>query len=148
MADLLTAAAPLLMLALLYCGWRAGRLLLSWAPATATVWRSDYSELERQEDFWTQDDCRTARGWNLEDSADHREIDEIVTFEDRDGRRHRANVRRQVRRGWRPDGIYTIWYDPADPRRVAASGPASWLLAALLAGAALAWLFTAGAAMA
>lgn len=148
MADLLIIAAPLLMLACLYCGWRAGRLLLGWRPATATVWRGDYSELEQLEDFWIKPDYLTTRGWNpLVEGPDHREINEVVTFTDADGHRHRAHIRREVQQGWKPDGIYTIWYDPADPsRRLTAYGPGSWLLGALVAAGLLIWLFTSGAA--
>ena len=148
MADLLIVAAPLLMLAFLYCGWRAGRLFLGWRPAAATVWRSDYGELDRQEDFWLKSDWETGRGWCPSDGEGQREIDEIVSFEDADGNRHRAPIRRRVARGWRPDSVYTVWYDPGDPRRATANGPGGWAGAALVAAAALAWLFTGGAELA
>lgn len=148
MADLLIIAAPLLMLAFLYCGWRAGRLLLNWRPATATVWRGDYGELDQWEDFWIKPDHLTTRGWSIADAAEHRETNEVVAFHDQEGRRHRANVRRQVQQGWKPDGVYTIWYDPADPTRATAYGPGSWLVSALLCAVALAWIFTGGAALA
>ena len=148
MAELLVFAAPLLMFAFLYCGWRAGRLFLAWRPAAATVWRGDYSELDRQEDFWIRSDWPAAPGWSPFDGEGQREIEEVVTFEDEAGTRHRAPIRRQVARGWRPDSVCTIWYDPEDPRRATANGPAGWAAAALAAAGALAWIFGAGAELA
>lgn len=148
MADLLVVAAPLLMLALLYCGWRGLSLLARWRPAAATVWRGDYGELEQLEDFWLKSDRATSRGWSPFDGEDRREIEEIVSFEDEAGTRHRAPIRRQVARGCRPDSVYIIWYDPADPRKATARGPWSWLGGALLAAGALAWIFTGAAALA
>jgi hypothetical protein len=144
MADLLVIAAPLLMLAFLYCGWRATRLLLGWRPAAATVWRGDCGELDQLEDFWIKSDMLTTRGWSPFDGEGQREIEEIVTFEDSEGTSHRAPVRRHVQQGWRPDSVYTIWYDPADPRRATAFGPGSWAVGALLAAAALGWIFARG----
>ena len=148
MADLLVIAAPLLMLALLYCGWRAGRLLVRWKPATATVWRGDYDELDQLEDFWIKPDHLTTRGWSMFESDEHREVDELVSFTDADGHSRRAPIRRQVQQGWDPDSIYTIWYDPNDPERATFYGPGSWLIGAVLAGGALAWIFMAGAKIA
>ena len=77
----------------------------------------------------------------MADAPEHRETNEIVTFEDQEGRRHRANIRRQVQQGWKPDSVYTIWYDPADPHRATVNGPGSWALGALVAAGALAWIF-------
>ena len=114
MADLLILA-PLLMLALLYCAWGAGRLLLAWRPATATVWRGDYGELDQQEDFWIKPDYLTTRGWSIADAPEHRETNEVVAFEDQEGRRHRAHIRRQVQQGWKPDSIYTMSRSPCPP---------------------------------
>jgi len=147
MADLLILAAPLLMLAFLYCGWRALRLLACWRPATARVVRGGYGDLDRQEDFWIGPDHLTTRGWSPFDAEDHREIEDMVEFEDADGQRYRTSITRQVRQGWRPDSLYTIWYDPGDPYKATAHGPGSWLIAALAAGGALAWLFMGGAGL-
>ena len=144
MADLLIIAAPLLTLALLYCGWRAQHIFRRWCPAAATVWRSDYSELEQFSDRWTprQADPDGGLGWSAR--SDTRAVNEVVVFTDADGNRRRASVERYVARGWRPDGVFTIWYDPADPQRVTAFGPAGWLGSALAMAAALAWLFLSG----
>ena len=120
MADLFILAAPLLTLVALYCLWRAGRLATAWRPAAATVWRGDYGELEQLEDFWIKSDWLTSRGWNAREGEEQREVAELVIFEDAKGKRHRATVRRQVQQGWRPDSVYTIWYDPADPTRATA----------------------------
>ena len=146
MADLLILAAPLLMLAFLYCGWRAFRLLSLWRPATARVVRGGYDDLDRQEDFWIGPDQLTTRGWSLFDAEDHRRIEDMVEFEDAEGNRHRASITRQVRQGWRPDSLYTIWYDPNDPDKATACGPGSWAIAALIAAGGLAWLFAGGGA--
>jgi len=137
-------SAPFLMLAFLYCGWRAGRLLAVWKPATATVWRGTYSELDQLEDFWIKADWLTSQGWSAFEGEEQRETHEVVMFEDSAGVRHRAHVSRLVQQGWKPDSIYTIWYDPADPTRATAYGPGSWLLGAALAGGALTCIFTSG----
>ena len=148
MTDLLIVAAPLLAHACLYCCWRAVSLIANRRPAVATVWRSDYGELDQLDDFCHATPLGTARGWELGDSEASRLIHDVVSFTDARGERHRAHVSRRVTRGWRPDSIYTVWYDPADPsRRVTAQGPGSWLLGALLAGGLLLWLFTSGASL-
>ena len=141
MADLRILAAPLLMLACLYCGWRALRLLATWRPATARVVRGGYSELDQLEDFWIRPDHLTSRGWSMFEAEDHREIEDMVEFEDAQGRRYRSSITRQVRQGWRPDSLYIIWYDPKDPHQATAYGPGGWAVAAIAAGATLAWLF-------
>ena len=149
MTDLLIVAAPALMLAMLWCLWRAGLLLLVWAPAVAHVWTSGYGALEQQDDYWHRgNDIATLRGSDWRDGEDSRSIEDEVVFEDRDGNKCRAMVRRNVARGWRPDGIFTIWYDPADPARATAFGPGSWALMALLCAAGLAGLFVFGAELA
>jgi hypothetical protein len=131
--DLLILAAPLLMLALLYCGWRGVRLFLVWAPAAAVVVRSDYGELQQQDDFWSLGNpFGTLRGWNWRDGEHSRLIENLVEYRDADGTERRATIERRVRRGWRPSGVITIWYDPASPTRATAFGPGQWLGLALL----------------
>lgn len=145
MADLIILAAPLLMLALLFCGWRAGQLLLVWVPATAQVARGGYSELEQQDDFWHgANSLLTLRGYDARDGEGTRLIDDEVIFTGGNGEQRRARVQRRVARGWRPDGIFTIWYHPADPARVTAFGPGHWAMLSLFFAAALAALFAYG----
>jgi hypothetical protein len=145
MTDLLIFAAPVLMLALLFCAWRAAILLLVWVPTTAQVAKGGYSALEQQDDFWHGGaSLTTLRGYDLRDGEDSRLIEDEVVFTDDDGAQHRALVERRVARGWRPDGLFTIWYHPADPARVTAFGPFHWAMLSLLCAAALAGLFTYG----
>jgi hypothetical protein len=145
MRDLLILAVPLLTLAVFYCGWRAASLFLGWNPAVATVRRSDYDSAEQQEDFWSFGATLfTRRGWNWRDGEGQRLIEDEISFKDSDGTLRVATVERRVRRGWRPFGVYTIWYDPADPSRVTAFGPGYWLLIAFAMAAALASVFATG----
>ena len=51
------------------------------------------------------------RGWRITDGDNQRLIEETVHYEDEDGERHVAEVKRYVHAGWRPDGAHTIWYD-------------------------------------
>ena len=149
MTDLLIVAAPLLTLAMLFCGWQAVQRLLVWVPTTAQVARSGYSALEQQDDFWHGGSTlSTLRGVNLRDGEGDRLIEDEVIFTDADGERRRALVERRVPRGWRPDGLFTIWYHPADPARVTAFGPFHWALLALLCAGALAGLFAFGTELA
>lgn len=130
------------MLAVLYCCWRAASLFGAWRAATATVRDSDYSERERIDDFWHfGSTLGTIRGWNWRDGDHGRLIVDTIEFSDATGATHRTIVERRVRRGWRPSGAYTVWYDPADPARVTAFGPGHWLMLALAWGAALAAVF-------
>jgi hypothetical protein len=145
MKELLILAVPLLTLATLYCGWRTLHLFLVWAPAVAMVVRSDYGRLQQQDDFWSRGpDMTTVRDWNWRDGEDARLIEDVVEYEDGDGNRHRRAVERRVMRGRRPDGVYTIWYDPADPAKITAWGPGCWAAATLLLGFTLAGLFRTG----
>jgi Protein of unknown function (DUF3592) len=142
--DLIILAAPCLMLAMLYCLWRAASLFGSWKAATATVRDSDYSEREREDDFWHFGfTVGTLRGFNWRDGDHARLIQDRIEFTDADGEQHRATVERRVRRGWRPSGAYTVWYDPKDPAQVTAFGPGYWLMIALAMGAALVGIFAA-----
>jgi hypothetical protein len=121
--DLVVLAVPCLMLAMLFCCWRAVNLFGTWRAATATVRDSDYSERERQDDFWHFGfTIGTIRGWNWRDGENARLITDKVEFIDSDGEQRRATVERRVHRGWRPSGAYTLWYDPNDPARVTAFG--------------------------
>jgi hypothetical protein len=127
--DVLILAAPALMLAMLYCCWRALNLFRTWTPAVATVWQSDYTDAERSDDFWHFGvTLGTLRGWNWRDGENGRLIEDEVMFTDAEGKSRRATVERRVRRGWRPSSVYTIWYDPADPNQVTAVGPGYWLM--------------------
>jgi hypothetical protein len=146
---LLISLAPVLMLASLWCLWRAVRLLIGWRPATASVVNSDYGEGQQQEDFWVRNSLMTTRGFSWRDGEDGRLIEDRIFFDDAAGMRHRVTVKRRVRRGWRPWSVYTIWYDPAAPgERVTAFGPGHWLLLALVWGACLAMLFVTGTQLA
>ena len=143
MKTLVVLAAPCLMLAVLYCCWRAASLFGSRKPAIATVRDSDYSDTERRDDFWHFGfTLGTIRGWNWRDGQNARLISDQIDFTDAAGENHRATVQRRVRRGWRPSGAYTVWYDPNDPAQVTAFGPGHWLFIALVFGAALVSVFS------
>ena len=145
METLLILAAPCLALATLYCLWRAAHLFVTWRPAAASVADSDYDEGQQQEDFWIGNSLMTSRGFSFRDGEHARLIEDRILFEDADGERHRATVKRRVRRGWRPWSVYIIWYDPEAPdEKVTAFGPGYWLLMALVWAALLALLFAAG----
>jgi hypothetical protein len=140
--DLIVLAAPCLMLAMLYCCWRAVSLFGTWRAATAIVRDSDYSEREREDDFWHfGSPLGTLRGWNWRDGENARLITDKVEFTDAQGESRRATVERRVRRGGRPSGAYTVWYDPDDPARVTAFGPGYWLIIAVAFGATLVGVF-------
>jgi hypothetical protein len=131
MKNAIVIAAPLLMLGLLYCCWRAFSLFRNWLPAAATVCQSDYSEFQQSDDFWHfGGTIGTARGFRWGDAEDSRLIEDAVMFDDADGKRQHARVKRQVHRGWRPSSVYTIWY-----------GPGHWLLTAGALGCSLGAIF-------
>jgi hypothetical protein len=140
MRDFITFATPALVLAILYCVYRAVTLLTTWRPAAAVVWGSDYTETEQADDFWG---FGFQRGWRLTDSDESRLIEETVHYQDEDGERRVASVNRYVRRGWQPDGAHVIWYDTADPNRATAFGPGYWLITAIALGVVLALLINA-----
>lgn len=143
MKDLIVLAAPCLILAMLYCCWRAVNLFAGWRAATAIVRDSDYSEREREDDFrHFGSPLGTIRGWNWRDGENARLISDRIEFTDAQGESRRATVERRVRRGGRPSGAYTVWYDPADPARVTAFGPGYWLIIALAFGVALVGVFS------
>lgn len=128
MRDLITFAAPALTLGMLYCLYRAVTLFTAWKPAAAVVWASDYTDAERRDDFWG---FGTLRGWRITDGKRQRLIEETVHYQDEDGERHVAEIKRYVRAGWRAPGVHTIWYDSADPGRATGLGPGYWLLTAV-----------------
>lgn len=134
MGDVVTIAAPALMLGLLYCVYRAVTLFAAWRPAAAVVWSSDYTEAEQRDDRWG---FGLRRGWRLTDGDHQRLIEETVHYLDDHGERHVAEVKRYVRAGWRPFGARTIWYDTANPEHATAIGPGSWLVRAVALGAGL-----------
>lgn len=138
MRDFITFAAPALMLGVLYCVYRAVTLFAAWRPAAATVWSTDYTEAEQRDDFWG---LGMLRGWRITDGRDQRLIEETVHYQDEDGERHSADIKRYVRAGWRPSGAHTIWYDSADPDKATAFGPGYWLLNAFALAFMLAMLF-------
>jgi hypothetical protein len=143
--DALTIAAPILLIAMLYCLWRAIHMFRAWCPAAATVWKSGYGELDQQDDFWHFGfTLGTRRGWNWRDGENARLIEDEIIFTDDKGTRHRAMVERRVRRGWRPSNVYTVWYDPARPDGVTTFGPGYWLLMAAVCGCLLAGVFSIG----
>ncbi|NKJ43219.1 MULTISPECIES: DUF3592 domain-containing protein [unclassified Novosphingobium] len=127
MADILIIAALACWLLFVFCVWQALRLLGTWQPAPAMVWRSDYTEGQQSEDFWSFGMTMfTSRGWNWRDGDDTRYIEDEIRFRDSDGIERRALVHRWVHRGWKPSGAYTVWYDPADPTRATVLGPFTW----------------------
>jgi hypothetical protein len=134
MGDFITLAAPALMLGLLYCLYRAVTLFTAWRPAAAVVWSSDYSDAEQSDDRWG---FGLRRGWRLSDGDHQRLIEETVRYQDEQGERHVAEVKRYVRAGWRPFGAHTIWYDTANPDHATAIGPGTWLVRAIALAAGL-----------
>ena len=149
MKDALTLTVPILLLAMVYCGWRALRMFSAWRPAVATVWKSGYGECDQQDDFWHFGfTLATRRGWNWRDGENARLIEDEIIFSDAEGGRHRALVERRVRRGWRPGNVYMIWYDPARPERVTTFGPGYWLLIMAVFACMLASVFTIGVQLA
>ena len=145
MQNLLIFLAPCLVVAMLWCLWRAWTMLSGWRPVTASVLNSDYDEGQQQEDFWIGNSLMTTRGFSFRDGEHQRLIEDRICFEDEEGVRHRASVKRRARRGWRPWSHYIVWYDPAAPaERVSAFGPGYWLLMALCWGVGLALVFVAG----
>lgn len=139
MRDFITFAAPALGLGILYCVYRAATLFTAWRPAAAVVWSSDYSEAQQSDDRWG---LGFRRGWRLTDGDNSRLIEETVHYRDEDGERRVAEVKRYVRRGWRPDGAHVIWYDTANPDCATAFGPGYWLFTALVLGVVLTMLIS------
>jgi len=142
MRDLVIIAAPLLMLWLLYCLWRAQHLLRTWCPAAAIVWKTDYSDTERA------DDCNFQAMLGLPllriDPVGRMTVDDVL-FTDLDGVQRKVAVQHRVARGTDRQSARTIWYDPADPqRRVTADGPGRWLMRALKCGLVLAAMLSWG----
>lgn len=140
MRDFITFAAPALMLGLLYCVYRAVTLLTAWRPAAAVVWSTDYTDAEQSDDFWG---FGFRRGWRLTDGDHQRLIEETVHYQDENGERHVAEIKRYVRAGWRPSGAHTIWYDSANPGNATGFGPGYWLLIAFSLAVTLVMLFNA-----
>lgn len=127
MADLILVAAVAIALLAGFCLWQVLRLLGSWRPALARVWRSDYTDSQQREDFWSFGMTMfTSRGYNWRDGEDSRLIEDEIVFTGDDGRERRALVKRRVDRGWRPSQNYTVWYNPADPAQVTVLGPLYW----------------------
>ena len=136
----MTIATPALVLGLLYCLYRAATLLAAWRPAAAVVWSNDYSEAQQFDDRWG---LGLKRGWHpFTDGNNSRLIGETVHYQDEHGERHVAEIKRRVRRGWRPDGAHVIWYDTANPDNATAFGPGHWLMSALTCGVLLVTLFS------
>ncbi|MEO0030726.1 MAG: hypothetical protein RIS94_484 [Pseudomonadota bacterium] len=147
MADLLLVAMLAAWLFFVFCVWQAIRLFGGWKPASAQVWRSDYTEDQQNEDRWCLGFTSfTSRGWNWRDGEDSRLIEDEIVFTTDQGREVRTLVQRRVDRGWRPSGVYTVWYDPADPRRATVLGPFYWAAMAALSLAAMVMLARALAA--
>ncbi len=127
MRDFITFAAPVLMLGLLYCLYRAVTMFGGWRPTAAIVWSTDYTEDQQWDDRWG---LGLKRGWRFTDGDHQRLIEEVVHYQDDDGNRHSAELRRYVTQGRQPDGAHVIWYDTANPEKVSAFGPGRWLLCA------------------
>lgn len=133
MAGFLMLAALVAWLAFVVCVLRALRLFAGWMPAAATVWRSDYTENQQSDDFWSMGmTLFSLRGWNWRDGDDTRYIEDEIRFHDQDGVERRTIVHRWVHRGWQPSGVYTVWYDAADPEKATVLGPFTWALWAAL----------------
>jgi hypothetical protein len=141
MGDVITFAAPALMLGFLYCLYRAGTMWSGWRPAAAVVWSTDYTEDQQWDDRWG---LGLVRGWRFGDGDHQRLIEEVVHYQDEDGNRHTAELKRYVQQGRQPDGAHVIWYDTANPEKVSASGPGSWLLCAAAVAAMLIGLINLG----
>ncbi|MCX7285252.1 MAG: hypothetical protein NTX28_14625 [Novosphingobium sp.] len=143
--DILMVGTAALVLSICWCLYRFVTLLTGWHVAVANVWRGGYSELERFDDFsrfgFTPG---SLRGWNIRDDEGMRWIEDEVVFETAEGEKVRAIVGRQVRRSRRPDSVYRLWYDRADPRRVTVHGPGQWLLLAFVLTTFLAGIFAWG----
>ena len=128
MVEVLSVGAVGAVLAFLFCLFRGLTMLGRWRAAPARVWRSDYTEMQQHDDFWSMGfTLGTARGFDWRDGQHSRRIEEEIVYTRSDGTDHRAVVHRQVRRGWRPNAAYVVWYDPANPEKVTAFGPFSWL---------------------
>lgn len=113
--------------------WRACALFDGWLPSAATVWRSDYTENQQSEDLWCAGmTAFTSRGYNWRDGEDMRLIEDEIRFYTAEGLEVRAVVERRVHRGFRPAGVYTVWYKVADPHCVTANGPWAWIFYAVL----------------
>lgn len=133
MADFILVALLCAWLFFVFSVWQVVRLLSGWRPAAAKVWRSDYTEAQQREDFWSAGmTAFTSRGWNWRDGEDQRHVEDEIVYTPHDGRERRTLVTRQVHRGWTPDSVYTVWYDAADPDRVTTNGPLHWALMAVL----------------
>ncbi len=139
MRDFVTFATPMLVLGIFYCMYRTAILFAAWRPAAAVVWSTDYSEAQQSDDLWG---FGFRRGWRLGDSRNGRLIEETVHYQDADGERHVAEVKRYVRAGWRPSGTHVIWYDTADPDKATAFGPFYWLTSGFGLGVALVLLLS------
>ena len=96
MADLLIFAAPLLMLAMLFCGWQALQRLLVWIPTTAFVSRGGYSALEQQDDFWHGGGTIDAARLQCGRRRGQRLIEDEIRFTDAEGNERCATVERRV----------------------------------------------------
>ena len=135
MRDLVIVAAPLLMLWLLYCLWRAQHVLRTWCPAAATVWKSDYSDTERA------DDRMMGVMMGLPIHPIRRLTIDDVVFTDEQGVQRKVGLQHRVARGTERESVRTIWYHPADPQRVTAHGPGRWLIRALKSAVVLGAIF-------
>lgn len=133
MIELLLLAGLGSFVAAIYCLIRGFRMFGTMRPAAATVWRSDYTDAQRREDFWSFGTIGTQRGFNWQDGQNARLIEDEIRFTTADGRQHATLVHRRVRRGWTPSSSYVVWYYPANPARVTAMGPYAWFGYALLA---------------
>lgn len=124
MIELLWAAAVTGLLLAIYAALRFWRQLLWMRPAPAHVLSHDYSAYEAEMD---RDRARVSPR-NVRLGSEWRGTTCRVQFEDETGTEQRADVTQLQRYGERPDTVLVIWYDPQDPSRATATGPARWFL--------------------
>ncbi|WP_353229885.1 DUF3592 domain-containing protein [Novosphingobium sp.] len=133
MASLFLLLAIVAWVAMVYALWRVACMLAGWRPTPAQVCKSDYTDTQQWEDRWLSP-MMTSRGYSWRDGDDMRMITDEIVYTPADGHQRRALVERQVVRGWQPSGVYTVWYDTADPTQVTFYGPFYWLLMAASSG--------------
>ncbi len=145
MIDIVMVWAGGLVLGMFWCLYRYVTLMTGWHVAVATVWKSGYSDLERLDDFAHPiSSFGTLRGWNIRDDDGMRWTEDEVAFTTAEGQRVRAMVGRQVKRSWKPERVFRVWYNRENPQAVTVHGPGHWLFTALFQFALLIFIFAWG----
>lgn len=65
-------------------------------------------------------------------------VEDVIAFATRDGQAIRVTIRRWAAEH---DDSLLVWYSPADPRRVTATGPLTWIAWTLASLGTAAWLY-------